>query len=340
MWFWIFTGLAGAIFLGLSWLLWLNRGSQAAIPTLIKTLLGPMFVGGLLFLTEIFSPLPIEADTTQILVLRNGHQLAPLLMGATTLYGPPYRLGYVKLNLALHGWRKQILEKSKEASNAIDDEFMLSLLELTFWEWLCEKYNLHWFVDRASSHGISSSGGSAWQSLNAEKHPYTCSPEEIRRHLSRNPLLSQNAALGAVKFPSRSKIFVARTNGKRTIRVFTQQMTLIIEMKLVGQERLGGTDLAEKLKAELPDPNSWLADIIHVVFTRRYKPLLRWSPKTLQQKEWASEMVKLFRDDFDWALVRPDLEKFLERKKAASTSPQEVTPEGTVPTREEKSGPG
>jgi len=178
--------------------------------------------------------------------------------------------------------------------------------------------------DRGRFNALSLSVPGGRKSDAAEFRPYLCRPDEIRRRLSKNRFLSnEKFVIGQVFFPRGTSLGTSpeeiRRDRHRTLRISNKEMHFEIDVELIVHSKsLGGTFLEKSIAATLPDSSDWREDMVRVSFIREYKRRYRWSPRTAKLKSWTDEMVKMFQDDFDWNLVKSDLEKYFQHKELES----------------------
>src|SRR3989338_6050009 len=308
--FWVI----GAVFLlGLIfYVIWLNRASDQNLSLIFRVYASLALAGGLLLLSMFF-PLPEFSTDVHVLFVHNENkELAPLLTPLIRT-GSAHVQGYRSLEEVWAQWEyKQKKENAKSGaiSDGDVDEFYLDLFEKTFWFWLSERYGIHWMVKRYQFYGISGGGGSISSAPNAEKPVCTLRKQDIVKLLSGNSLVLGEGMLGDVKLPAGSEVTVKRDQFRRTIEICNECLQLKIELMLVGGGPLGGATLAKKIIREWTPTSSKCGEKhINVSFHCQYKRWRRWSPSTERQKEWLKEMVSMFRNDFEWPLIRNDLEK-------------------------------
>jgi hypothetical protein len=100
-------------------------------------------------------------------------------------------------------------------------------------------------------------------------------------------------------------------------------------MTYAGGGGLGKISFVSRLMDELdPPPRGWQTANVNVRFRTHYNKWLRWSPDTAKQKRWITEMVEMWRRDFDWDGIREDLEKYIALK---GNAPKFIPPYATPP---------
>jgi len=287
------------------WQLWVNRASENFTQIFLKITTG-LLVILLLVLYEVYSPLPAESKEVKVLILRNKNMETANFDFHKRLLktGSEHR----KVYDALHD--VEMLFGRKESSTIRQNDLSLDLLEMTIWLWLAGKYNLHWRVENKTFEGISGGGGTGDIANDAEKNPYAFTGEDLRETLKDNMFIVPEWRIGVIYLPSNSTVNIERTSLTRTIKISNRHIDEFkIKITSMGHSGLTYTDLGENIKKTLESPDSWYANNYRVNFEVKYDKWRRGSPETKQQKEWVSEIMADFYNDFEWSLVKPDLEK-------------------------------
>ncbi len=302
-------------------LLWWNRASDQNLALFFRVYAGLIFALVMLLLS-ILSPLPEDSAQIDVLFVHDENQTLAPLMGTLILSGSAHTKGYIELELVLTEWREaQRVRNTKGGaisndSDPISGEFYLDIFEKTFWRWLAQKYGIHWMAKHDWFWGISSGSGSMGSAPNAEESMCTLSKQDIVKRLSGNRRVLNGAMLGDVKFPVHSKVALKRDGGRRTIEIDDSYLHLKIELTSFGRGVVEASDLAEKINNKYrPTSSKWWEEHIRVSFYCQYTRWYRWSPETKRRRKWVEEMIDMFRNDFEWSLIRNDLEKAFNIKK-------------------------
>jgi hypothetical protein len=295
-----------AVMAFLFWIIWINRESELVTSVFFKTIAAPIIVALAILVYELAAPLPDDKARVEVMVVQSpGIGLLPV-GGLLLLSDSSHANGYMKLQSIVamcEANGKTNAGALLAAPNAVTD-----LLELAMWDWLGERYPLHWDVNRAWFQGLSGGGGSISTKRDAEAHPRFLSSKEIRDYLSQNSFIKaglENSIPHHVCLPSGSRLERSNELGARKTVIETPYVIFSIQIQGVGGEQLGAGSLAEKIKAKYP--GSWWAGHYVVSFDCKYRRFYRWSPATAKQKAWVTEIIEAFKRDFDWQLVREDL---------------------------------
>ena len=185
----------------------------------------------------------------------------------------------------------------------------LDLLENAFWTWFSNNYHLHWQVDKKNFTGIA---GAVWtidKSENATKKTCFIEPEDIQEMLNNNYFIISKADIWGIHLPNNSKLItIVRNNYERTYKIVTANLELHIKIFWVGNSGIEFTKLGNKIIEEFQNGN-WLSNNFRVEFECKLKRSRIFSNETERQLEWVKEIQNNFYNDFDWSLIKSDLEK-------------------------------
>ncbi len=301
--------ILGIILLGLLigsvYLILVNKHDEKIAQIGVKILLLAIVTSFTLVIFQIISPLPSDSKTVDILILRNKKVVNIKDFFEKLLkVGSPHKNGYELLHTTS-------LFSPKNKDIKIDpDVISIDLLEMSFWTWLSKRYHLHWDVDIEYFEGISGGQGNIKESADAEKNPKKLSSDNIQGYLQDSIFLVPKGQLWGISLPSGSALnIIERKKHRRIYQIKNKHIDFKIEIRNVGGSGLLYTTLGENIKKTLPSTESWYSDNLKVKFECRYTKRLRGSLATKKQREWVNEIMNDFYNDFEWRLVKPDLEK-------------------------------
>jgi hypothetical protein len=187
------------------------------------------------------------------------------------------------------------------------DDSAMDLLELTFWTWLSKKYSLHWQVIYTDNYGISGWGGSTTeQSEHAEKNPKIISLDEAQDILKFKLLPGHFTKL---TLPENTQMkVVERSPSRRVFEIKTKNLTLKVTIRDTGKSPIRGTKLGDAIISKTTNAPQAI-EHYRVNFETKLKRKNIFSSETERQKKWVKELQQDFYNDFDWSVIKPDLEK-------------------------------
>ena len=301
------TILAIILFLsaGSAYLILVNRHDEKIAQIGVKILVLAIVTSFTLVIFQIISPLPSESKTVDVLILRNKKIVNIKDFFEKLLkVGSPHKNGYELLHTT------SLLSPKNEDIEIDPEVISIDLLEMSFWTWLSKRYHLHWDVDIEYFEGISGGQGNLEKSADAEKNPKELSSDDIAGYLKDSIFLVPKGQLLGVSLPSGSTLnIIARDNHRRAFQIQNKFIDFKIDIHKVGNSGLLVTTLGENIRKTLPSPDSWYSDNFKVKFECRYNRFFRGSLDTKKQREWVNEIMDDFYNDFEWQLVKPDLEK-------------------------------
>jgi len=283
----------------------MNKHEEKIAQIGVKILVVTIITAFILIIFEIFSPLPIDNKTVDVLILCNKEKIdVKNFFDRLLKVGSPHRKGYELLTAVdLFFPKNDKLEIDLEAQS-------LDSLEMAFWLWLAKKYSIHWDVESEYFEGISGGSGSSGQSKDAEKNPVEFSPEELQKLLHDNTYLVSKGQLWKIMLPSGTSLSVIeRSKCRRGFRIKNDYINFKIDIHKVGDSGLLYTTLGENIRKTLSSPDSWYSHNFKVKFECAYTKWFRGSLRTKKQKKWVNEIMNDFYNDFEWNLVKSDLER-------------------------------
>jgi len=282
-----------------------NKHDEKIAQIGVKILILAIVTSFTLVIFQIISPLPSDSKTVDVLILRNKKVVNIKDFFEKLLkVGSPHKNGYELLHTTS-------LFSPKNKGIEIDPEVIsIDLLEMSLWTWLSKRYALHWDVDIEYFEGISGGQGNINPAVDAEKNPTILSSEEIQEYLQDSIFLVSKGQLRKISLPSGSTLnIIERHKYKRIYQIKNKHIDFKIEIYKIGQSGLLFTTLGENIKKTLPSAESWHSDNLKVKFECRYSKRFRGSLATKKQRKWVNEIMNDFYNDFEWRLVKPDLEK-------------------------------
>lgn len=294
-----------SLLIGSVFLISVNRHDEKIAQIGVKILILAIVTSFTLIIFQIISPLPSDSKTVDILILRNKKVVNIKDFSEKLLkVGSPHKNGYGLLHIVS-------LFSPKNKDIEIDPEVIsIDLLETSFWTWLSKRYHLHWDVDIEYFEGISGGQEHTKKSTDAEKNPTKFSSDDIQSYLQDSIFLVPTGQLRGISLPSGSTLnIIERNKHRRIYQIKNKHIDFKIEIRNIGSSGLVYTTLGENIKKTLPSSESWYSDNLKVKFECRYTKRLRGSLATKKQREWVNEIMNDFYNDFEWRLVKPDLEK-------------------------------
>jgi len=289
-------------------IVWVNGASEKVVLPFFKAAFLPLIAAAGLLAYDLLLPLPKKTLDVPVLILRNdSYQILSLWNNLDTI-GHSTGEGYSRLNTLAFIWRD---EAGKIGALPPKDGlpfFYSDLLELAVWQWIGDTFPGHWRVERRFFQGISGSGGSVQTKGDIERQTIK-TPDEILALLNGNSLLPlMKDHLRAIFLPEGTVISVNRSNGRRTYAFRNKYAILEIRIEIAGGEQVGAGKVADILRSSHNLQGTW-ANHFFVDFRFLPQRLRRWSPEVELQEKWAGQIMELFREAFDWNLVRAEIER-------------------------------
>ncbi len=190
------------------------------------------------------------------------------------------------------------------------DNPTMDLLEIAFWSWLSKNYPNHWQVVYTDNFGISGwGGGSINQVGNAEKEPRIVKTNAMQEILKHNIFEFDPVTFMQLALPKTATISMPkRERGKSVFEIKTKNLTLKVTIKRTGESHLEGSKVGEKILSESSNITQSVKHF-RVNFKTRLNKLKVFSQETERQIEWVKGLQQKFYDNFDWSVIKPDLEK-------------------------------
>ncbi len=286
-------------------LICINKYDENITQIGIKILVVSILTAFILIYFEILSPLPVDNKTVNVLILQNGENFGVRDFTSRLLkVGSFHKKGYELLNSVNLFFPKNDKVKIDPETKSLD------LLEMTFWLWLANKYHLHWDVEHEYFEGISGWLSTTNKSKNYEKKPKEITPEKLQQYLHDNIYSVHKGQLWGIMLPAGTSLnIIERDNYKRTFMITNKHINFKIDIYQMGTSNLEYTTLGKNIKKTLKAPDSWCSDNFKVKFECTYNKWFRGSKMTIKQKKWVNQIMNDFYNDFEWKIIKPDLEK-------------------------------
>jgi len=254
-----------------------------------------------------------DNKSVQVSILRNKKEVNVYdFMVKLLKVNSRHKKGYVLLNNV-----NLFFPKNKEII-ANSDVIAFDLLEMAFWTWLSKRYHLHWDVDIDEIEGISGGGGTIDIKSDAEKEPLKLSLEDIQKYLKNNTYSAHKGNIWGITLPSGSSLDIQRNGAySRIINIKNQYIDFKIKMYHPGNSGLEFTVFGENIKKSLQSPEEWFVEDFKVKFDCKYTIPDNETLQFEKQKKWVNEIMENFYNDFEWALIEPDLDKAYSMSKDA-----------------------
>jgi hypothetical protein len=294
-----------AILIGLLiWFSTLNFGSHKLNQTLVK-IVGFLAAALIFVFLDIFNINNEFSSSVKVLMPRKGNNfIVGELNDKLRFNGSDHNKGY-ELMHRLIIFSKQHSDKQYNNENAI----ALDIMEITFWQWMSKNYHLHWQVDNEEFIGIQGGGSTGSKSKNASETTHFLSHEYMSEILSDNVLELSKGFFWGIHLPYKSQLTVVkRTESERTYIIKTRNLKTKITMRWVGNSGIEHSKLGDEILKDLPN-GKWYSNHILVKFESKIDKRRIFSVETKKQSDWIKEMQQNFYNDFDWSLVKIDLEK-------------------------------
>lgn len=291
--------------IGLIWFVIINFGSIKINHTLTK-IIGFILAAIVFIFIDIYSINNKYSSSVKILIPRNENcvtvdQFYRKLMSV----GSAHYTGYQIMDKIL-----TFRENKTEDSSVKKDKYVLDLLENTFWMWFSKEYHLHWQV--ASNEFIGIDGGKRWAKSiaeNAFKKTFVIEPEEMQVILIDNYFRVSKADFWGIHLPTNSHLkALERTKSRRIFEIENNNLLVQISIIYTGNSGIEHSKLGNKILEDYPDQELYANNLL-VEFDCNLKRSRIYSIETEKQLEWFKEIQDNFYNDFDWTLIKPDLEK-------------------------------
>jgi hypothetical protein len=289
-------------------ILCINSATEKVSLIFFKATFLPLIAAAGLLAYDLLLPLPKKTLDVPVLILRNdSYQLVPLWTHLDTI-GHSTGEGYWRLNTLAFIWRDKA---EKIGPLPLKDGlpfFYSDLLELAVWQWIGETFPGHWQVERRFFRGISGSGGSFQPKGNLERQTIKTA-DEVAVLIEGNSLLPvMKDHLSPIFLPEGTIVSVDRSTGRRIYAFRNKYALFEITIEIAGGEQVGAGKVADALRSSHNLQGTW-ANHFFVGFRFSPERLRRWSPEVEKQDHWVSQLMELFREAFDWNLMRAEIER-------------------------------
>lgn len=295
----ILTGL-------LIWFFALNYGSNKLNQTLVK-IVGFLAAALVFIFLDIFSVNNELTSTIKVLIPRSKDvYIVDEFANKLDYIGSNQAKGYHLMNKVMFLSKFDTKKQFKDESTPSTD-----IVEMTFWMWMSYKYGLHWQVVNEEFIGFRGIGGSTGtKAENANKFTKFITYAEMSEVLRDNSLELPEGFYCGIHLPNNSTLRVLKSNEyKRSYLINTKNIKTTITIMCVGNSDMKYSKLGDSIIRDLPK-GEWHSNNIRVTFETKIKRARIFSPDTKDQIEWIKEIQDDFYNEFDWSLVKIDLEKF------------------------------
>jgi hypothetical protein len=292
------------------WYLAINRTSETATQTLLKIIIG-LFTISILICFDILSPGKVETKEVKLLMLINKTGEVDGFVNELQKTGSEHSKGYQEINNVIVFTPRKNKDNTKQYK--LDSDH-LDIVEMATFFWLSTRNRAHWDVQNKYFEGISGGGGNQRKSMGAENKPLKLDDKKLAEILERNIFQADGGYLPWMFLPSGSKMTTERTELSRIIKISNKYIDEFkIEITHVGHGGLLWTDLGENIKKYKlgKDINeSWYTSHFIINLSVKYNRLRKGSPETKKQIAWINSIMEDYYNDFDWRLIKKDLEKY------------------------------
>jgi hypothetical protein len=288
----------------LIWFFTLNYGSNKLNQTLVK-IVGFLAAALVFIFLDIFSVNNEFSTSIKVLMPRNkGYYLVDKFTNKLDFVGSDHVKGYSLMDRVIV-FSKHNSEKQFNNENALS----LDIVEMTFWQWMSSKYHLHWQVVNEEFIGIQGGGSTGSKAENASDSTKFISHAEMSEILKDNFLELHEPFYWGIHLPYKSKLIVIkRDEYERTYKINSKNIETLISIRWVGNSGIEYSKLGDAILKEL-HKGEWYSNNIRVTFETKTKRLRVFSLETKNQIKWINEIQDDFYNDFDWSLIKVDLEK-------------------------------
>jgi len=288
----------------LIWFSAINFGSNKLNQTLMK-IIGFLAAALVFFFLDIFSINNEFSTSIKVLMPRNKNQyLVDKLSQKLDYVGSDHVKGYNLMDEVMtfsrHNSEKQF---KNESALSID------IVEITFWQWMSSKYRLHWQVVNEEFIGIQGGGSLGFKAENASDSTNFISHLDMSELLRDNYLELHKPFYAGIHLPYKSKLIVINRNEhERTYEIISKNIETRINITCSNNSGIEHSRLGDSILKELPK-GEWYSNNVRVKFQTKKKRLRIFSEETKSQTKWINEIQDDFYNDFDWSLIKVDLEK-------------------------------
>lgn len=288
----------------LIWFFTLNYGSNKLNQTLIK-IVGFLAAALVFIFLDIFTVNNELSATIKVLMPRNkNNYLIENFSNKLTFIGSDHAKGYNLMHSVIL-FSRQNSEKQFNNENGRSLDFV----EMTFWQWMSSKYRLHWQVDNEEFIGIQGGGSTGSKAENASDSTNFISYDEMSEILKDNILELNKGFYMGIHFPYMSNLTVLKSDEyERAYLINSKNIETKIYIRCVGNSGIEGSKLGYLILKDLPK-GDWYSNNIIIKFESKIKRPRIFSIETKNQIKWIHEIQNDFYNDFDWSLIKSDLEK-------------------------------
>lgn len=305
-WLVIILGISCILLIALMFLvLFLNRGSESIKPVIFKVI--GFILAALVFLSIDILKAPEEMHTkANFLILRNNNAELLNLVPVTAAINVSQWHAYSLLDQTwIMGYTPQsdtfIKDQHTEEEHVFDE-----LVAATFLKWMAYHYSIHWEMEHNYIDGISGGGGHSSQKKNRDNKTATYYFKD-----SPNGFLRSDQPFNRIRVPKGSQASLSTTILESVFTIKNRKMVFTFKSIRLGNSGVSHSILGKKIDARLENPGSFFAHDYIITLDATFSRFLRWSPQTLKQKEWITQIFENFERDFSWDLFKVQFEKAL-----------------------------
>ncbi|MCD4774131.1 MAG: hypothetical protein K8R41_12195 [Bacteroidales bacterium] len=282
----------------------LNYGSNKLNQTLVK-IVGFLAAALVFIFLDIFSVNNELTSTIKVLMPRSKYNyIVDNFSDKLTFIGSDHVKGYSLMS------RVMLFSKYDSEKQFINENARsLDIVEMTFWQWMSSKYHLHWQVVNEEFIGIQGGGSTGSKAENANDSTNFISYDEMSKILKDNILDLHKGFYWGIHLPYNSNLTVIKSDEyERTYLINTKNIETKISIRWVGNSGIEHSKLGDSILKDLPK-GEWYSNNIRVKFETKTKRARIFSVETKNQIKWIYEIQDDFYNDFDWSLIKVDLEK-------------------------------
>ncbi len=286
------------------WFLIINWGSSKLNLTILK-LIGVILATSIFIIFDVFSTENEFSKNIRVVLLKDKESYYNDYLSSKLFYiGSEHSKGYQKITHMECFAKKNYSDKQKFTKNSLD------LLEVSFWSWFADLYHIHWQVNMKSFHGISGFYATSDIIKGANKVFEEITYETMSVILEDNSFTMWEGMFLGAKLPKGAKLeVVSRDNYKRDYKIETPNLILSITIFGDCNSSTEFSMLGKHFKSDLPKNNIYSENFV-VEISCLLKRSKIFSLQTQEQLKWVRQIQNQFYEDFDWFLIKPDLEKY------------------------------
>ncbi|MCP4550942.1 MAG: hypothetical protein GY834_02630 [Bacteroidetes bacterium] len=313
-WKMFYVGLLAAsiLLLLIGYLYWCNFAGESISQSLWKSV-GALVIVLVILIVDIVSAQKNKLTSLQTLVFASSNRISVKTVADSLKYiNSDFRYGY------------EIMDDTRVSDKpwAVDEygQKSVELVEFSFWAWMGKKFPFHWQVEEQKTIGVNAfTGNSIDPQENAEKNPKRYRHNDIFKRIGSEES-KHLRGLHHVYMPKSAKWSVTNdSNNYRKHTISTKNIDMTISFRHIDSGTVSNSRLAEKLIRFFPEPvwyskDSWQTLTVQVKIGYKTKFPYNFSKDTENQVEWAEKIMREFKEQFDWMVVREDVEKALDEK--------------------------